>query len=162
MDWRAGVRRHDKFVKPAGDTQAAFAARVSWTRARVNEFIRGKRGVTADAAPDLAAVLRTSSKVCSTCSIRLVRTWYTGSAAWMWRLGVERILGLHPENGGVRIEPCLPRSWRRADVTIRQPGGTLAITIENPDGVETGIAERWVDGVVEDQAVVVFPAFRRS
>ena len=52
-------------------------------------------------------------------------TWYTGSAAWMWRLGVERILGLRPEAGGVRIEPCLPRSWRRVDVTIRRPGGGL-------------------------------------
>ena len=73
-------------------------------------------------------------------------TWYTGSAAWMWRLGVERILGLRPEAGGVRIDPCLPRAWRRVDVTIRRPGGGLVITIENPDGVETGVAEllgRW-------------------
>jgi cyclic beta-1,2-glucan synthetase len=89
-------------------------------------------------------------------------TWYTGSAAWMWRLGVERILGLRPEAGGVRIEPCLPRAWRRVDVTIRRPGGGLAITIENPDGVETGIAERWVDGVAVDEAVVAFPADGRE
>ena len=89
-------------------------------------------------------------------------TWYTGSAAWMWRLGVERILGLRPEDGGVRIEPCLPRSWRRADVTIRRPGGRLVITIENPDGVETGVAERWVDGVSTDDAVVAFPTDGRE
>jgi cyclic beta-1,2-glucan synthetase len=89
-------------------------------------------------------------------------TWYTGSAAWMWRLGVERILGLRPEAGGVRIEPCLPRAWRRVDATIRRPGGGLAITIENPDGVETGIAERWVDGVAVDEAVVAFPADGRE
>ena len=89
-------------------------------------------------------------------------TWYTGSAAWMWRLGVERILGLRPEAGGVRIEPCLPRAWRRVDVTIRRPGGGLAITIENPDGVETGVAERWVDGVAVDEAVIAFPADGRE
>lgn len=89
-------------------------------------------------------------------------TWYTGSAAWMWRLGVERILGLRPEDGGVRIEPCLPRSWRRVDVTIRRPGGRLAIAIENPDGVETGVAERWVDGVAEDRGVVAFPVDGRE
>jgi cyclic beta-1,2-glucan synthetase len=89
-------------------------------------------------------------------------TWYTGSAAWMWRLGVERILGVRPEAGGVRIEPCLPRAWRRVDVTIRRPGGGLSITIENPDGAETGIAARWVDGVASDNAVVAFPVDGRE
>jgi len=80
----------------------------------------------------------------------------------MWRLGVEQILGLRPEAGGVRIEPCLPRAWRRVDATIRRPGGGLAITIENPDGVETGIAGRWVDGVAVDEAVIAFPADGRE
>jgi cyclic beta-1,2-glucan synthetase len=89
-------------------------------------------------------------------------TWYTGSAAWMWRLGVERILGLRPEAGGVRIDPCFPRTWRRVEVTIRRPGGGLAITIENPDGVETGVAELLIDGVAEDQAFVAFPADGRE
>ncbi len=53
----------EEFLKPAGETQAAFAARIGWTRARLNELVRGKRGVTADAALDLAAALGTSSKV---------------------------------------------------------------------------------------------------
>jgi cyclic beta-1,2-glucan synthetase len=89
-------------------------------------------------------------------------TWYTGSAAWMWRLGVERIVGLRPENGGVRIEPCLPPGWRQVDVTIRRPGGRLVITIENPDGVPTGVAERRIDGASADDAVVAFPADGRD
>lgn len=53
----------EEFLEPAGETQAAFASRVGWTRARLNEFIRGKRGVTADAALDLADALGTSSKI---------------------------------------------------------------------------------------------------
>jgi cyclic beta-1,2-glucan synthetase len=84
-------------------------------------------------------------------------TWYTGSAAWLWRFGVERILGLQPEAGGVRIDPCLPRSWRHVEATIRRPGGSLQISIENPDGVERGIAEQWVDGVEVEPACVPFP-----
>ena len=52
-----------EFLEPAGETQAAFAARIGWTRARLNELIRGKRGVTADAALDLADALGTSSKI---------------------------------------------------------------------------------------------------
>jgi antitoxin HigA-1 len=53
----------EEFLRPAAETQAAFAARVGWTRARLNEFIRGKRGVTADTALDLAEALGTSSKI---------------------------------------------------------------------------------------------------
>jgi hypothetical protein len=35
-----------EFLDPAGVTQAAFATRIGWTRARLNELVRGKRGVT--------------------------------------------------------------------------------------------------------------------
>jgi antitoxin HigA-1 len=53
----------EEFLRPAGETQAAFAKRIGWTRARLNELIRGKRGVTAAAALDLAETLGTSSKL---------------------------------------------------------------------------------------------------
>ena len=53
----------EEFLRPAGMTQAAFADRIGWTRARLNELIRGKRGITADAALDLAATLGTSAKL---------------------------------------------------------------------------------------------------
>jgi len=42
--------------------QAAFAREIGWTKARLNEFIKGKRGVTADVALDLAGVLGTSPR----------------------------------------------------------------------------------------------------
>jgi addiction module HigA family antidote len=41
----------------------AFAKKIGWTRVRVNEFIKGKRGVTAEAALDLAKALGTSAKI---------------------------------------------------------------------------------------------------
>ena len=53
----------EEFLRPAGETQTAFAARIGWTRARLNEFIRGKRGVTAEAALDLAETLGTTAKL---------------------------------------------------------------------------------------------------
>ena len=53
----------EEFLVPANETQAAFAARIGWTRARLNEFVRGKRGVTAAAAIDLAEALGTTSKI---------------------------------------------------------------------------------------------------
>ena len=53
----------EEFLKPAGITQTAFAKKIGWTRTRLNEFINKKRGVTADAALDLAEALGTSAKL---------------------------------------------------------------------------------------------------
>ena len=53
----------EEFLDPMGMSQAAFANRIGWTRARLNELIRGKRGVTAAAALDLADALGTSPKL---------------------------------------------------------------------------------------------------
>jgi antitoxin HigA-1 len=53
----------EEFLLPMGITQTAFAERIGWTRARLNELIKGKRGITADAALDLAEALGTSPKL---------------------------------------------------------------------------------------------------
>jgi len=53
----------EEFLAPAGLTQAEFAKRIGWTRTRLNELIKGKRGVTAEAALDLADALGTSPKL---------------------------------------------------------------------------------------------------
>lgn len=51
------------FLRPVGITQMAFAKKIGWTRARLNELIKGKRGITAEAALDLAKALGTSAKL---------------------------------------------------------------------------------------------------
>jgi len=53
----------EEFLLPMGVTQAAFAVKIGWTRARLNELIKGKRGITAEAALDLAEALGTSAKL---------------------------------------------------------------------------------------------------
>ncbi len=53
----------EEFLEPDGITQTEFARRLGWTRARLNELIKGKRGVSADAALDLADALGTSAKL---------------------------------------------------------------------------------------------------
>jgi cyclic beta-1,2-glucan synthetase len=84
-------------------------------------------------------------------------TWYTGAAAWTWRLGIEGILGIRRVEGGVRIDPCIPTSWRRAEARVRGPAGTLIVSIEDPDGVGSGVVDREVDGKRVRDAVVRFP-----
>lgn len=53
----------EEFLQPSGITQTVFAEKLGWTRARLNELIKGKRGITADAALDLAEALGTSAKL---------------------------------------------------------------------------------------------------
>jgi len=53
----------EEFLEPMELTQAAFADKLGWTKAKLNELIRGKRGITAETALDLAEALKTSPKV---------------------------------------------------------------------------------------------------
>lgn len=53
----------EEFLEPMGITQADFAKQLGWTKAKLNELIRGKRGVTASSALDLAEALGTSPKI---------------------------------------------------------------------------------------------------
>ncbi len=52
-----------EFLEPAGINQVQFARKIGWTRARLNELIKGKRGITAESALDLAKALGTSPKL---------------------------------------------------------------------------------------------------
>lgn len=53
----------EEFLQPAGKSQTEFARELGWTKARLNELIRGKRGISAESALDLAEILGTSPKL---------------------------------------------------------------------------------------------------
>jgi addiction module HigA family antidote len=53
----------EEFLRPMGVSQREFAAKLGWTTARLNELVKGKRGVTADTALDLAKALGTSPEI---------------------------------------------------------------------------------------------------
>jgi len=75
-------------------------------------------------------------------------TWYTGSAGWMYRIGVEVILGVSLRNGALHIDPCIPRAWPRYEVTFTRGATTYDIVVENPEGVSRGVKRVEVDGIV--------------
>jgi len=56
-------------------------------------------------------------------------TWYTGSAAWMYRLGIEGILGLRRTAGGLHIDPCIPPDWPGFEATYRHGSATYHIQV---------------------------------
>jgi cyclic beta-1,2-glucan synthetase len=73
-------------------------------------------------------------------------TWYTGSAAWMYRAGLESILGFQLSGDRLRIDPCIPRGWREFEITCRRGATYYSIKVENPHGVCRGVARLEIDG----------------
>jgi cyclic beta-1,2-glucan synthetase len=76
-------------------------------------------------------------------------TWYTGSAGWMYRAGLESILGFKLQKDRLEINPCVPRWWRDFEITYRRGRAVYRIKVENPLGVSHGVVNVEVDGVVQ-------------
>jgi cyclic beta-1,2-glucan synthetase len=74
-------------------------------------------------------------------------TWYTGSAGWMYRVGVEAILGLTRRGGGLHIDPCIPTTWAGYEMVFKPGRSEYRIVVENPQGVSRGVARLDVDGI---------------
>jgi cyclic beta-1,2-glucan synthetase len=74
-------------------------------------------------------------------------TWYTGAAGWMYRAGMEWLLGFRLRGAVLHLDPCIPRAWRRYEITFRYHASRYHITVENPSGVTRGIASVEVDGI---------------
>jgi cellobiose phosphorylase len=61
-------------------------------------------------------------------------TWYTGSAAWMYRLIVESLLGLRREVDRLLVAPLLPEGWNEVRITYRYYQTTYAIVVRDAGG----------------------------
>ncbi|MEA4909946.1 MAG: hypothetical protein VB089_20155, partial [Anaerolineaceae bacterium] len=81
-------------------------------------------------------------------------TWYTGSSGWMYRLGIEAILGVRRNPHGFTVEPCIPREWPGYQVTYRPGKGQFHIRVENPDAVQCGVKAVWLDGELLTSPVI--------
>ena len=73
-------------------------------------------------------------------------TWYTGSAGWMYRAGIEAILGFHLRGAVLTIDPAIPSAWPSYEMTFRYHAAEYTITVENPRGVSRGVTAVEVDG----------------
>ena len=74
-------------------------------------------------------------------------TWYTGSAGWMYRAGVEWILGFRLRGTRLLIDPCIPRAWRGFDVSFRYHSSHYEIEVRNPNDATKGMVGLTLDGV---------------
>jgi cyclic beta-1,2-glucan synthetase len=73
-------------------------------------------------------------------------TWYTGSAAWMYRTAVEGLLGIHLRAGTLKVDPCIPRAWAGFEFTYKYGSSRYRISVKNPRGVSRGVAQASLDG----------------
>ncbi len=89
-------------------------------------------------------------------------TWYTGSAGWMYRAGVESILGFRLRGARLVVDPCIPRAWHGFEMVFRYRSARYDIVVENTQGVSRGVSSVEVDGVSLDGELSIMLADDRK
>ena len=73
-------------------------------------------------------------------------TWYTGSAAWMYRAWIEEVLGVKICGDRFTVDPVIPHSWDRFSLRLRHGQALYEIEVENPEGLAQGVRKVELDG----------------
>jgi cyclic beta-1,2-glucan synthetase len=73
-------------------------------------------------------------------------SWYTGSASWLYRVGLEAILGFQLRGSRLRIDPCVPPGWADYEITYRRGSATYHVVVENAAGTGRGVGSLTLDG----------------
>lgn len=73
-------------------------------------------------------------------------TWYTGSAGWMYRAGVEGILGIARAGGFLTINPCIPAGWEGFSAAVTVDKSVFDIRVNNVSGRGRGVTAVQMDG----------------
>jgi len=73
-------------------------------------------------------------------------TWYSGSAGWLYRAGLEWILGFRIRGATLSIDPCIPRTWPGYSINFRYRSAKYEIRQQNPSGVSRGVVSISLDG----------------
>ena len=81
-------------------------------------------------------------------------SWLTGTAAWTYVSATQWILGLRPDHGGLRIDPCLPAAWDGFTARRRFRGATYEIRVRKEPGTTGRVRRLTVDGAPVDGNVV--------
>ncbi|MGC2353374.1 MAG: glycosyl hydrolase family 65 protein, partial [Candidatus Udaeobacter sp.] len=81
-------------------------------------------------------------------------TWYTGAAAWTYRVWLEEILGFQRRGDRLTINPVIPKDWAGFQLRYRFQNTTYRIAVENPDHCSRGVALVELDGVAAADKIV--------
>jgi cyclic beta-1,2-glucan synthetase len=72
-------------------------------------------------------------------------TWYTGAAGWLYRAGLEWILGFRVQGARLVLDPCIPRAWPGFEIEYRHRSARYEIRVENPRAVSRGVTRLELD-----------------
>ena len=81
-------------------------------------------------------------------------TWYTGSAAWTYRVWLEEVLGFQRRGDMLTINPVIPKDWAGFSLKYRHQNTLYRITVENPDHCSRGVTLVELDGMALADNVV--------
>ncbi|MDA8212999.1 MAG: glycosyl transferase [Clostridia bacterium] len=73
-------------------------------------------------------------------------SWYTGAAGWMYRVGIEHVLGIKKVGTSLHFDPCIPKDWPGFEVRYRLPKTLYRIHVQNPERVNKGVKKVIING----------------
>ena len=80
--------------------------------------------------------------------------WLTGSATWTYYAITHHILGIRPEYDGLRIDPCIPDTWKGFSVTRKFRGFNFNIEVKNEHSVQKGVKSIILNGTRLDDNLI--------
>lgn len=84
-------------------------------------------------------------------------SWLTGTAAWTFVSVSQGILGIKPDFKGLKVDPCIPKSWTHYSVKREFRESIFSIEVVNPNGVCSGVTSLTVDGVAVEGNIIPNP-----
>jgi len=74
-------------------------------------------------------------------------TWYTGAAGWLYRAGLEAILGFRLQGDHLLLQPCIPAAWQQFELTFKYRSARYDIHVDNSTGTGRRVIAIIVDGL---------------
>jgi cyclic beta-1,2-glucan synthetase len=81
-------------------------------------------------------------------------SWYTGSAGWLYRAGIESLLGLRRAGPTFSVDPCIPASWPSYEIVWKFLDTTYRIAVSNPQQKCRGVMRATLDGAPVDHRAI--------
>lgn len=81
-------------------------------------------------------------------------TWYTGSAGWMYKAGLENILGFQKSGDNIIINPCIPKKWNEYSIRYKYLETTYNIKIKRSENTSSGVLYINIDGTKSESNVI--------
>ena len=81
-------------------------------------------------------------------------SWYTGSASWVYKAGLEDLLGFRKKGNRLTIKPCIPKQWEEFSIRYQYLSTTYILEVHQLKAYEGSVTEILVDGKAIFEGVI--------